>query len=223
MQRRKLIIGTYDTALKGPWTLAACDFPEPDPQENLVDVPGRDGPLDLSTILTGGAPVFGSRELTATLECSEGDREYRTKLINEMINRLHGRRWPITLPDDPTHYVEGRVSINTEYNDLAHCAVKLTAACDPWKLKKVETRLTLELDADAQIVALPNAGARVLVPTIVLDGAGAWGEFTVDGQTWELDANGTYVIPELRLQPGTTALSYSGNGTATITYREAVL
>ena len=223
MQRRKLIIGTYDTALKGPWTLAACDFPEPDPQENLVDIPGRHGPLDLSTVLTEGEPIYGSRELTATLECSEGDREYRTKLINEMINRLHGRRWPITLPDDPTHYVEGRVSLKTEYNDPAHCAVSLTAACDPWKLKKVETCFTLEMQAEDQLQALPNAGQRTVVPTIVLDGAGAWGEFTANGQTWELDTNGVYVLPELRLPNGTTALTYHGNGTARITYREAVL
>lgn len=223
MQRRKLVIGTYDTALKGPWTLAACELSEPEIQENLVDVPGRDGPLDLSTILTDGAPVFCTRDLSATLECSEGDRKYRTKLIDEITNRLHGRRWQIILPDDPTHYVEGRVIVKKEYNDLAHCAVSLSAKCDPWKLKKVETCITLDLDAEAQLVALPNAGTRVLVPTITLTGAGAWCSLSANGQTWELDTNGVYVLPELRLQPGTTALTYTGNGTTAITYREAVL
>lgn len=223
MQRRKLIIGTYDTALKGPWTLAALAFPEPDPQENLVDIPGRHGPLDLSTVLTEGEPIYGSRELTATLECSEGTYKDREKLISEIVNRLHGRRWPIILPDDPTHYAEGRVRIKKEYNDLAHCAVSVTAVCDPWRLKKVETCFTLEMQVEDQLHALPNAGQRTVVPTIELTGPGAWCEFSANGRSWELDTNGVYVIPELRLPKGTTALTYHGNGAARITYREAVL
>lgn len=229
MERRKLIIGTYDTALRGPWTLAAWEFPEPEPQINLVEIPGRDGPLDLSTALTDGEPVYsGSRELTATLECSEGTYADRVKLISEMVNMLNGRRLQIYLPDDPMHYAEGRVTVKKEYNDLAHCAVTLTAICDPWRYKKTETVLTLALDSTPKTAVLPNAGRRIIVPTVELIGEDhPFADLSVDFRVahWGLyyQEGPVFILPDLKLQPGNTKLRYYGKGTMKITYREAVL
>lgn len=227
MERRKLIIGTYDTALRGPWTLSAWEFPEPEPQINLMEIPGRDGPLDLSTALTDGEPVYsGSRELTATLECSEGTYADRVKLIREMVSMLNGRRLQIYLPDDPMHYAEGRVTVKTEYNDLAHCAVTVTAVCDPWRYKKTETVITLHPMGrnSPKVAALPNAGGRVVVPEVTVSDVGMTPiDLTAYGQTWTLDENGTYLIPDMKLRPGTTAVTYAGVGTLTLRYREAVL
>lgn len=228
MERRKLIIGSYDTALRGPWTLAAWEFPEPEPQVNLVEIPGRDGPLDLSTALTDGEPVYsGSRELTATLECSEGTYADRVKLISEMVNMLNGRRLQIILPDDPMHYAEGRVTVKKEYNDMAHCAVTVTAICDPWRYKKTETVLTLTPESKPKTAVLPNAGRRVIVPTVELIGEGSWVDLAVPSRIthWGLHyvQGPAFILPDLKLQPGNTKLTYYGQGTMKITYREAVL
>ena len=230
MERRKLIIGSYDTALRGPWTLADWSFPEPEPQTNLVEIPGRDGPLDLSTALTDGEPVYsGSRELTAVLECSEGTYNDRVKLIREMVGELNGRRLQIFLPDDPIHYAEGRVTVKTEYNDLAHCAVTVTAICDPWRYKKTETVITLHPEArNAKTAVLPNAGRRVVVPTVELIGDNnPWVDLSVDFRVahWGLyyQQGPAFILPDLKLKQGNTKLRYYGEGTVKITYREAVL
>lgn len=54
MQKRGMILGTYDTAMDG-WTLSAWKLSSPEYVSNIVEVPGRvDGPIDLSTALTGG-------------------------------------------------------------------------------------------------------------------------------------------------------------------------
>lgn len=219
MQKRKLIIGDYDTALEG-WTLSALDFPEPEPQNNFVEVPGRDGPLDLSTTLTDGEPRFGSRTLTATLECSNGIRADRTQLVSDIINRLHGRRLDIILPDAPERYTTGRISVRKEYNDLAHAAVSISAVCDPWLYNQTETRLRLTASASEQLAALSNSGRRVVTPEVTVTGGPV--KLACNGKSWELAA-GTYRLPTLLLRPGNTALTYSGAGTISITYREAVL
>ena len=100
MQKRTIKLGDYDTAAHGLWTLTGWEFPEPAPVENLVQVPGRiQGPLDLSTVLTDGEPVYGARTLSIHLESSEGDRPARAARISDMVNRLHGRRVDIVLPD----------------------------------------------------------------------------------------------------------------------------
>ena len=133
MQKRKIIIGTYDTAAEGLWTLSAWALGKAVANEEYANVPGHSGPLDLSTALTDGEPYYGSRELEAVLESSEGTRLEREERINQMINKLDGWRHNIILPDDPLHYINGRVRVEKLYNDLVHASVRVTATCDPWR------------------------------------------------------------------------------------------
>ena len=56
-----------------------------------------------------------------------------------MVNKLHGQRVKIWLPDDANHYLVGRLSVVMEYNDMAHAAVNVSAACEPWKYDNEET------------------------------------------------------------------------------------
>lgn len=142
MEKRGLTIGTYNTA-EQLWTLTGWELSAPEYQENFLNVPGRDGVLDLSAALTNGAPTYHSRTLTVKLECSEGTRLEREAAINTMANWLDGWRLDIVLPDDPGHYITGRVSVAKEYNDNAHAAVTVTAVCDPWRYAKNETVYTL--------------------------------------------------------------------------------
>lgn len=221
MERRKIIFGTYDTALYGPWTLSSWSFPEPDYQSNLVTVPGRDGPLDLSTALTG-TPRYGSRTLTATLECSEGTRVDRLILVHDIINRLDGLRMDIVLPDDPTRYVTGRVSVKMNYCDAVHASVTVTAVCDPWKFNKLETVAELTVTTEKRVAALSNTGRRTVIPDVIVSGEGASVSLSCDSGSWNLNT-GSYRLLDLRLEPGLMLLTYSGSGEITISYREAVL
>ena len=75
MARRKIIFGSYDTDINGPWTLAGWELAAAAYRSQFVEVPGRDGDLDMSTVLTDGAPRYGSRNLTVTLERSDGTVE----------------------------------------------------------------------------------------------------------------------------------------------------
>lgn len=224
MQKRAFIFGDYNTAVDGLWTLSpGWEFPEPAPIENLVDVPGRiQGPLDFSTALTNGEPRFSVRSLRVTLESSEGDRAARVARISDMVNRLHGQRVSITLPDHPNHYATGRLSVRQLYNDPAHASVEVLGTCEPWLYALDETTVPLTAAAAEKTATLRNSGAMPVTPLVTVSGTNAAVQLRYGVNIWTLSA-GVYRLPALRLTPGDHVVTYSGTGSAVITYREAVL
>lgn len=222
MLKRSIIFDNYGTATNG-WTLTALEFPTPDPVTNLVHVPGRlKGPLDLSTVLTNGDPRYGSRNLRAVFESSEGTRENRRERISTMVNKLHGQRVQIVLPDHPDHYAVGRLSVRVLYNDLVHASVEVTGVCEPWLYAADETIITADLTTGAfTTINLPNERMPV-TPTI---------EVTTDtilrwrGANLNVNA-GSFISLDFILNAGENTLearSMSQAGKITITYREGSL
>ena len=220
MKKRGFIIGTYDTSRV--WTLTGWEFAPAEQETTLLDIPGRTkGPLDMSTALSDGEPVYKSRQLTATFECSEGDRLTRKRWIAEMVNSLDGRQWEIILPDDPHLFVVGRVRVTPIYNDPAHASVSVTAICEPWKYNRAETVVVLSATSSKQATALRNSGRMPVMPTVDVTGSSVLIEC---GTTTYALSTGVYdSLTELYLLPGETPIKYSGSGTVCITYREAVL
>ena len=224
MQKRKIIIGTYDTAVEGLWTLTAWALGTATAQESYVNVPGHNGPLDLSTVLTDGEPYYGSREFEAVLESSEGTRLEREERINQMVNQLDGWRLDIVLPDDPLHYINGRVRVEKLYNDPAHASARITATCDPWRYNNTETVVGLIATDTEQTVSLINNGRLSVVPVINVLNGSVNIKFNVGAEvrSWSLSA-GEYILADIYLKTGASPLWYSGTGQITLTYREAVL
>ena len=224
MQKRKIIIGTYDTAVEGLWTLSAWQFGAATAQENYISIPGHSGQLDLSTVLTDGEPYYNNREFEAVLESSEGTRLEREERINQMINKLDGWRHNIILPDDSLHYINGRVRVEKIYNDPVHASVRVTATCDPWRYNNSETVVGLIATSSEQTVALINSGRLSVVPNITVTEGTVHLKYTADTEerTWALGP-GTYMLSDIYLKNGSVPLKYSGTGRITLTYREAVL
>ena len=219
MIKRGMIIGNYYTNVK--WTLTSWSLGDPEQITNLVDVPGRlKGPLDLSTAQTDGDPVYSSRTLAATFECSAGTRLERETWISEMVNSLDGFTHHIVLPDDPLHYLVARVNVKRLYNDPAHASVQVVATCEPWRYNSAETMVTLTATETPQTATLPNSGRLAVVPTLTVTGGEVL--LAAGSYSWALSA-GTYLLPDLLMLRGGQVVTYSGSGQLTATYREAVL
>lgn len=219
MEKRKIVFGSYNTAAQG-WTLTNWSLGDPQYKSNMVDVPGGDGSIDLSAVLTDGEPRYGDRPLTATFESSNGTRLEREAAIDTMRNWLDGWSVNIELPDDPTHYITGRLHVAKLYSDMAHASVQVTATCQPWRYAVDETRVILTAGEDEQTATLINQGRRSVVPLIEIQGGPVTLKFGT--ASWALGA-GTYALPDITLKQGEAQLVYSGTGTVTLTYREAVL
>lgn len=222
MEKRKIIIGTYDTALTGLWTLREWSLSPAPLVEEYVEVPGHSTPLDLSTVLTDGEPCYGSRTFSAILESSEGTRLERKARISQMVNWLDGWKQNIVLPDDSLHYIVGRVRVEELYNDSAHASVQVTATCEPWKYNNAETVVGLTATEEEQTVNLINNGRLPVAPIITVSGGTV--NLAFGGSSWALGA-GVYAppLPDIYLRGGSYPLRYSGTGTVIFTYREAVL
>lgn len=221
LTKRTVLIGAYDTAANG-WTLTGYKLSDPDQKTNYTERRGGDGSWDLSTVLTDGIPTYNDRSLVVTLECSEGDRYDREKLLSQMVNSLDGLEWHIVLPDHPDHYLTGRVHVAVDYSNLAHAAVTVTAICAPWLYKAAETVVELTAAAGKQTATLTNAGRQAVIPILSVTGEGASVLLAFGSASKSLSA-GVYQWPELMLKPGEHTLTYSGSGALSITYREAVL
>lgn len=220
MEKRKLIIGTYDTALIGLWTLREWSLGSAELVEEYAAVPGHSGQLDLSTVLTDGVPYYGSRAFSATLESSEGTRLERRARIDQMVNWLDGWKQNIILPDDPLHYITGRIRVEELYNDPAHASVRVTAICEPWRYNNSETVVGVTATDTEQTVTLINSGRLPVVPSLTVTGGTV--NLASEDNSWALSA-GTYILPDIYLRGGSYPLRYSGTGTVVFTYREAVL
>lgn len=219
---RKIIFGTYDTLLHGPWTLASWSLTPAPLRQQLVTVPGRDGDLDLSTALTDGVPSYGSRILSATFERSDGTRLSREDAINTMINWLDGWRMDIRVPDDELHYLTGRVSVTRNYNDPAHASVTVTATCDPWRFNNHETVVARTVTTAEQTVRLTNSGRLAVIPVVQITGDAAMVLLVHGSYSWALGP-GSYQLPDIVVPQGGLDILCSGTGSISFTYREAVL
>lgn len=221
MQIRAVEFGSYNTADYG-WTLNTCTLSDPEQKTSYVEKSGGDGSWDLSTALTDGVPRYKNRSLTVVLECSQGDRAHREHLISEMVNTLDGYEWPIVLPDHPGRYLTGRIHVAVNYSDLAHAAVTVTGTVGPWLESEQEKLYVRAATTTAQTISITNDGRRIIVPEIIVAGTNASIRLEYGLSDIQLGA-GSYKWPALTLTPGLHLLKFSGTGTVTVKFREAVL
>lgn len=218
MQKRTMIFGSYNTAEHG-WTLGQWTLTDPEQKTNYVERTGGDGSWDLSTAHSNGIPRYEDRTLTVPLECSKGTREEREELINEMVNSLDGLEQQVVLPDRPDHYLAGRLHVAVDYSDLAHAKVTVSGTVEPWLYSARESVVELTADSITHEARIYNKGRRAVVPLLTVTGDVA---LSVGSATTRL-TEGSYKWPALLLMPGLNIVKYSGFGTVTLTYREAVL
>ena len=185
---------------------------EPKLKENLVDIPGGNGSLNMS-YSPQGMPVYHNREIKFSLAKRMTDAD-RATAIATLRNLWHGKEVSLTLPNDSTHYWHGIIAFGDEsgFNN-GTIPVKMTA--EPYKLK---SSVTTKTQNGAGTIALTNEGMPV-VPTVTSTGSGtlAW-----DGHSVSI-VSGEQVIPQLVLQAGTTSVTVTGAINVTFTYREGSL
>lgn len=186
--KRQLILNDYKTAEDGLWTLASCKITKAAQVQNFVSVPGRFAPLDFSTVLTDGQPYYGNAALDATLESSEGSREERRDRIQRMTTLLDGEIARIVHPDFPGRYMTGRVQVTPDYNDLAHCAVKVSAVLEPWLYNDAETVVQSSLPSEEtgkNLLDIPDmtvSGSHPYTSDLVGDFELPSGEYTLSAR-----------------------------------------
>lgn len=109
----------------------------PEPDIRLVDVPGRDAPLDLTEALLAGYVHYKTRTITLQLVAVQrmGKAEPGFEpLFSAVRTRLHGRRMRCVLSNDPDYYYEGRWKVECRQLSRSKATITITGTCDPYKV-----------------------------------------------------------------------------------------
>ena len=127
-------VGTNTTKLKGvntwdDWHLIPASRPlfnPPGVRTNYIEIPGMDGILDATEILSG-RPLYENRTGSNEFYVMNGYGSWAGR-YSEIMNYLHGKKVKAILEDDPFYYYYGRMSVNQ------------------WKSEKDWSKITLDYD-----------------------------------------------------------------------------
>ena len=195
--------------------VAPYAIPMPEPQTSFVEIPGRDGALDLSEAF--GTVRYADRIIPLTLYA----RAPFDAAVSAFAADVHGRRMNVIFDRDPTYYYDARVTMGDVERHAGYCELSLKCRAKPYKIEHFETMMTV-LPAGSATVTLTNTRMPV-VPTITTS-AEMILTFTLTGKDYIVNLSvGTHVIPSLVLLEGDTEIDITGTGSITFAYRKGAL
>lgn len=102
----------------------------PEPKLNMIEVPGRNGLLDLTNAL--GPVTYSNRQVWGSFR-EYGDVSDHIDKYSEIMNRFHGQRVKVVLDAEPDYYYDGRCTVSTEYTDSKSRLINIAVDADPLK------------------------------------------------------------------------------------------
>lgn len=165
-------LGNYDTL--ATWGLymktGSPKIGEPEPEENLVNVPGSDALLNL-TVALDGKVHYKKRTITMELLCTAPKRLWKA-LQSSLTNALEGKWLQCVFDDDPSWYWEGLWHVKFVPGRLSS-TVTITGTCNPYKyaindgtqeIKWDEINFETDILLDYRSIALPaNTLVRITI------------------------------------------------------------
>lgn len=116
------------------WHLIPSSRPviaSPEVVTNFVEIPGRNGALDLSTYLTG-KETYKSRTGSLQFYVDNYHENWAT-IHDKIINWMHGKELYMIMEDIPTWYYHGRFTFNEWKSESWNSSVVLNYTLDPYR------------------------------------------------------------------------------------------
>lgn len=171
-------------------------IPAPEIQEHVLEVPGRDGSIDLSSVY--GKVSFRNREVMFVLADTVRDLSARQEVRRSLQTAIHGKRLGLVLSDHPEYTIPGRWRVEVDENDV-FSRYTITGDCEPFRLLGTFTyRFNA---AGGVLVALPG-GDKHVRPVIQVNRVAV---VQFEGRTYQLNP-GAYYIEDLYFHEGNNLL-----------------
>lgn len=188
---------------------------KPKVQSYTVEVPGRNGLLNLTKSLTGSV-TYGNRPLSFRY-FGAGDREHLLEL-DAYMSKFHGQTIRIIDDDRPEHYYEGEASVETEFHGN-YITISLTVDAQPFRLKLKPTVYSHNMGGGTTKLYIENESLEV-IPTITVTGGDI--KIVFNGAEITLGV-GTYTVESILFRAGVNVLTVSGTGTIIFEYQEGAI
>lgn len=225
--QHSVIIGGHDVYQE--WGLVAksrLHVAQPAVKTHFIDVPGGDGQLDYSSILTGKAR-YGRRTGSWEFWLRPGDRW--AEVFSSILMSIHGQKLRLVLTDDPDYFYTGRVVVNMFRSDEKSSTVVLDYNLEPYKYIADSTKGydwlwddlfdniiyygTFDVDGEKER-NLINPSKLEVRPTFICSREMS---VTYDGITHTL-VKGENKAGSVVLQPGDNRMTFTGHGRILVDY-----
>lgn len=212
-------------------------FLPPELKKNIVDLPGADGQLDMSEVLTGEI-LYKTRQGTISFYVANGYMPWEQR-YSQIMNYLHGQQMKAYLEDDPGFYYEGRFSVNKwaseksrseiviDY-DVNPYKIDIESSKDPWlwdpfnfDIGVIRDYSNIRINGTVNLTMYGSRKTTIPKFIVTLDNANepitlAWSE--ISDKTFALQA-GEIKLPDIKIKNTITTFTFSGNGIVSIDYR----
>ena len=122
-------INTWDD-----WHLVPMSRPVINPPTRksiIVDIPGADGHLDLSEVVTG-KPVYNNRTGSIEFMVQNGFRPW-SNMFSTVMNALHGKFMDVVLDDDPMWTYHGLITVSKWTTGDHYSTITIDYDLEPYK------------------------------------------------------------------------------------------
>lgn len=217
----KVFFDGKDTYTEYGLLLASKSISLPEVRTNMIDVPGRDGLLDASEVLSGEVTYKNRTIKLKLIGVDTVSGKTWPSTISDFCNKVHGKRVKITFPEDTTHYYSGRCFVGQVGLVKMMQTIPVTVDCDPWKYKNAKTTVTGTVPESGTLSLTLTNECRSVVPTVEVSAAAT---LTFGGKDIAVGA-GTHRSLDIRLVAGNNAITIAAAAgtTVSVTYQEASL
>lgn len=187
---------------------------------NFIDIPGANGALNASDLLTGH-PTFGSR--TGSFEFAVVN-EFRPWEVayTDIMAYLHGKVMKMVLEDDPDYYYEGSFAVSNWNSDKDFSKITIAYTIDPFKHLVEVPKEFLDISVLGELTVSVPGTMEYKCPDIYVKDTPDFGLNVCIGDSWHHLNNGRNSIIQKDFGPGEHTFTFYGEGTVTIDYRGGV-
>lgn len=105
--------------------------------EKYVEIPGRDGLLDLTSTLTGNA-VFGDRKGSWEFYVMHDSWADWSTAYSTIMTYVHGKTRTVKLEDDPNYQYSGRLKVGGWRSEKNYSVITIEYELGPYKTHVTE-------------------------------------------------------------------------------------
>ena len=99
----------------------------------FVDIPGANGRLDLSEVVSGG-PVYNNRTGSIEFMVQNGFKPW-SEMFSTVMNALHGKYMTVVLDDDPEWSYRGLITVSKWNTGDHYSTITIDYDLEPYKYK----------------------------------------------------------------------------------------
>ena len=178
----------------------------PQPKRYVVDVPARNGLLDLTAELTPNIR-YANRTIAYKFRVKAGGWD---DLLSGIYADIHGRTMDVKSDWDPNWHWHGFVTVNSFSSDKRTGVLVINVDADPFKLANTQTSVSRSGNGTLSC----TCDRMEVTPTITNTTQAT----IVFGDVSVTLAAGTHIVNEFIFTSGTNTLTITSTGTTTVKY-----